>query len=120
MVLMHPDLTEQQFLHKAGAKSGYAKQMFTDMYNSITSELIDVISEFERFYSFEYKTFEGYLYKKYNFEEEVILDLTKVMKENPNCRLYRKDEHSYGKYEIASFTTSDTMRDRITEILLTN
>ena len=120
MVLMHPDLTEQQFLHKTGAKSGYAKQMFTDMYNSITSELIDVVSEFERFYSFEYQTFEGYLYKKYNFEEEVIMDLTKVMKENPNCRLYRKEEHSYGKYEIASFTTSDTMRDRITAILLTN
>jgi hypothetical protein len=118
MVLIHPILTEEKFLDMAGAREGYAKQMFTDMFRNITSELIDVMYEYDKFYAFEYQTFEGYLYRKYNLDEGLIKELKKEIKKNPNCKLYRKEEHSYGKYEIASFTTSDTMVGRVSKMLL--
>ncbi len=119
MVLIHPDLTEKNFLKKTGAKDGYAKKMFTEMYQSIISERIDVIAEYKKFYSVEYGTLEEYLYKKYNLEVESIEELMEALEENKECRLYRKDQNSYGNWEISTFMNSETMFDRITEILLT-
>lgn len=119
MVLMHPDLTEKNFLKKTGAKDGYAKKMFTEMYQSIISERIDVIAEYKKFYSAEYGTLEEYLYKKYNLEVESIEELMEALEKNKKCRLYRKDQNSYGNWEISTFMNSETMFDRITEILLT-
>ncbi|QQY31749.1 MULTISPECIES: hypothetical protein [Bacteroidota] len=116
---MHPDLTEKNFLKKTGAKDGYAKKMFTEMYQSIISERIDVIAEYKKFYSVEYGTLEEYLYKKYNLEVESIEELMEALEENKECRLYRKDQNSYGNWEISTFMNSETMFDRITEILLT-
>ncbi|OJZ07796.1 MAG: hypothetical protein BGP15_15660 [Sphingobacterium sp. 40-24] len=119
MVLMHPDLTEKNFLKKTGAKGGYAKKMFTEMYQSIISERIDVIAEYIKFYSAEYPTLEEYLYKKYNLEIESIEELMEAIEKNKDCRLYRKDQNSYGNWEISTFMNSETMFDRITQILLT-
>lgn len=118
MVLMHPELTESVFLGKAGAKSGYARKMFTEMYQSIISERIDVIAEYKKFYSIEYPTFEEHLYKKYNLDIELINELVEAVNQNPDCKLYRKDQNSYGNWEISTFINSETMFDRVNEILL--
>lgn len=118
MVLMHPNLTKEKFIKYCGAKEGYASRMFIDMYNSITSERIDLLDEYKKFYAFEYESFENFLYKKYNLDKETIGTLLKTMNKNKECRLYRKDRYSYGNYGIGQFMTSDTMIDRISKVLL--
>jgi hypothetical protein len=92
--------------------------MFSRMYDSVTSELINVDEEYEKFYSFEYASIEHFLYRKYNLRTEHIEKLMKERKNNPDCVLYRKDDNSYGDYGIAQFTFSDAMGDRIIEILM--
>lgn len=115
---MHPDLTEETFIKKAGAKKGYALKMFSDMYQSITSEKIDVVQEFEKYYSSEYKSFPNFLFKKYNMKVKLIKQIMDAMEENPKCKLYRKEQNSHGDWGISTFMLSDTLEERITKILL--
>jgi hypothetical protein len=60
LLLVNKKLTKEIFLAKTGALDGYSLNMFSRMYDSITSELIDVEREFEKYYSFEYKSFEQF------------------------------------------------------------
>jgi hypothetical protein len=89
-----------------------------DRFDSITSELIDLEKEFEKYYSFEYNSIEQFLWKKYNIKEEYILELMEEKKNNPDCKLFRKDELSYGDDSIAQFTFSDPIYQRIIDILM--
>ncbi len=118
-LLINKNLTKNIFIEKTGAKSGYSLNMFSRMYDSITSELIDVEWEYKKFYSFEYKTLEQYLYRKYNIKEEYIIELMEVRRSNPDCVLYRMDELSYGgNGDLNTFAFSETMFERISEILM--
>ncbi len=117
LLLVNKNLTKEIFISKTGAKDGYSLNMFSRMYDSVTSELVDVDKEYEKYYSFEYKSLEQFLYRKYNLKREHIEELMKVRKTNPDCILYRKDDSSYGDYSISQFTFSDTMYDRVIEIL---
>jgi hypothetical protein len=40
-----------------------------------------------------------------------------LVREDSSCRIYRKDDHSSGDY-IFDFAFSDTLYDRITNVLL--
>ena len=115
--LINPQLTEEKFLEIVGAKSGYSLDMFSRIYQSIFSELIDVEKEYEKYYSYEYETFVAYLYKKYNLEVDAIDRLLKLRDEYPDSRVFRKEDHSYGDYQIPNFLEADQMRDKIFEIL---
>lgn len=115
--LLNSKLSKEIFLEIVGAKKGYSLNMFTRIHNSIYSELIDVENEYEKYYSFEYETFEIYLFKKYNLETKAIKKLIKKKNKYPHCRIYRKDDHSYGDYNIPQFITSETMYKRITKLL---
>ncbi|MEC4086234.1 hypothetical protein [Myroides odoratimimus] len=115
--ILNPNLTKEYFLIKVGARDGYAKNMFSRIYDCIFSELIDVEEEYEKYYSFEYESFAYYLYKKYNLKVEDIEELIHQINTFPNCRIYRKDDHSYGDYKVPQFITSEIMYDRIIKIL---
>lgn len=118
LILVNKNLTKEIFIERTGAKDGYSLNMFSRMYDSITSELIDVDKEYEKYYSFEYESMEHFLYRKYNLKEKYIVELMEARKNNPNCSLYRKDDNSYGDYGIAQFTFSDTMYDRVMDIIM--
>lgn len=118
LMLINNKLTKEIFLKMAGAKEGYSLAMFSRMYDSITSELINVDLEFEKYYSFEYESLEQFLYKKYNIRADYINELMKERKFNPECGLYRTDDHSYGDYGIAQFTFSDIMFERVMNLLM--
>jgi hypothetical protein len=117
-LLMHKNLTKVIFLEKAGVASGFSYEMFSHMYDSITSERINVDKEYQDYYSFEYPSLEAFLYKKFNIKAEWIDKLVKKRKKNPECILYRKDDYAYGDYGLAQFTFSDTLYKRIIKILL--
>jgi len=117
LLLINKNLTKEIFLEKSGAQSGYSLNMFSRMYDSVTSELINVDLEYKKFYSFEYESIEQFLYRKYNIRGEYIDELMQFRKDNPDCILYRKDDNSYGDYGIPQFMFSESMYDRIIEIL---
>lgn len=117
LLLINKHLTKEIFIEKAGVQDGYSLKMFSRMYDSVTSELIDVDEEYKKYYSFEYNSMEKFLYRKYNLKEEHIIELMEERKNNPDYVLYRKDDNSYGNYGITQFSFSDTMYDRVVEIL---
>lgn len=117
-LVINRNLDKNQFLRLTGAESGFSKEMFTKIYESIFSELIDAETEFEEYYSFEYKDLETYLFKKYNLNAKDVEDLTSLLKSNSDYKLYRTHVYSYGDYQIPQFITSETMYDKIVQILL--
>lgn len=117
LLLINKNLKKEIFLEKAGAQSGYSLNMFSRMFDSVSSELINVDLEYEKYYSFEYESMEQFLYKKYNVRGKHIKELMQFRKDNPDCILYRKDDNSYGDYGIPQFMFSESMNDRIIEIL---
>jgi hypothetical protein len=119
LLLINKNLTKELFLQKAGVTKGYAYEMFSSMYDSIHSELINVKEEYNKYYSFEYPTPEDFLYKKLNIKWEHIETVIKQMKKNPDYILYRKsDDYSHGHYGLTQFTFSETMYKRVEKILL--
>lgn len=117
-LLLNRNLTKKIFLDKSGVKEGYSYIMFSKMYDSIFSELIDLDYEYEKYYSFEYTSLKEFLYKKYNLNEEDITELLEERRKNPACGLYRKDDNSYGDYGLAEFSFSEVMYERIINILM--
>ena len=117
LLLINKELTKEIFIEKTGVGDGYSLRMFSKMYDSITSQLIDVEEEYKKFYSFEYDSIQKFLLIKYNLREEHVKVIMEERKYNPDYILYRKEEYSYGDYGIAQFAFSDTMYDRIMEIL---
>ncbi len=118
ILLINKNLTKEIFIERTGVKDGYSLSMFSRMYDSLTSELIDVDEEYKKYYSFEYESMELFLYRKYNLNTKDIEELLEERNNNTECLLYRKDDNSYGDYGIAQFTFSDTMYDRVMEILM--
>ena len=119
ILVINKNLTKDIFLGKAAVKeSGFAKEMFSRMYDSIFSELIDLEREYEKYYSKEYEKFEVFLYKKYNLEAEGIEALMDLKAKNDDYKIYKMEDYSYGDYSLGQFTFSETIYDRIMNILL--
>lgn len=116
-LVINPNLCEEKFLEIVGAKRGYSVQMFSRIHRSIYSELIDIENEYNKYYICEYNNFENFLYKKYNIPSEDIKKLLKKIKKYPHCKIFKKDDHSYGDYSIPQFIESETMYKRIFKIL---
>lgn len=120
LFLIHKKLNKKIFVAKVGAKTGHSVNMFSRMFDCIFYELINVDSEFKKYYKFEYKSLDNFLYKKLNIDEDSISLLMKVRKKNPDCILYRKPDSVGGYYNLIQFAFSETLNERITNILLLN
>ena len=116
--LINKELTRDLWLRKSGAQRGYSMDMFSRMYDSIFSELIDVEREYTKYYSFEYTKLEQFLYKKYNLSPEDIEEIMELRKANPDYSLFKKDDYSYGDYGIMHLAFSESMIDRVTDMLI--
>ncbi len=62
ILLINKNLTKEIFIAKAGANAGYAYNMFSRIYDSIESELINLDIEYNKYYSFDHSTLEHFLY----------------------------------------------------------
>ena len=119
LIVINENLTKEVFLDKAMTKEGsFARDMFERMYDSLFSELIDLRQEYKKYYALEYERFEAFLYKKYNLEPDDIEAILRVENESEDYTIYKKDDFAYGDYGIAQFCFSETMSERILNLLL--
>ncbi len=117
ILVLNGKLTKDSFLKEVGASKGYAKEMFERVYDSIHSELIDLIEEYELYYSKEYPSFEHFLFRKMNISEKDIIEMIKFKNEKSYRKIFRSDDGSTGDYGISTFIYSEEVRDRIMKII---
>ena len=118
LIVVNRNLTKEYFLNKAGAESGYAKDMFSRIYDSIfaEAEAIDVV--FDKYYKEEYGDIETYLYHKYCIETNDIKEILDFKNSNIDYVIYDFAELDYGDSNTVVFAFSDDMYERITDMLL--
>jgi hypothetical protein len=118
MFFIHKDMDRDKFLLAAGATKGYARDMFSRLYDAFASEKIDVIEEYETFYRVEYETLGHYLYHRWNMTAETAMEIVTTVNEQPDLRFFRRVERSYAGNQLRRFMTEDLMFARIKKILL--
>lgn len=118
MVVVNKDINKEYFLNRAGAKAGYAKSMFSRIYDSIFSEAINLEDVFERYYAIEYKDIYEFLYNRYCLSRTIVNKIRELKQNNADNVIIAFDELNYGDPGIVEFAFSESMYDRITQILL--
>lgn len=120
LMVVNRNLTLDKFLQRAGAEQGYAKKMFTEMYNSIFSECHYVEDEYDKYYKEEYQDLPQYLRKRYQMEKEDIRSLLAEKAQNPEYTIIAYDSLTYGSDGVDSLMFEDKLAQRIKDILLLN
>jgi len=65
-VMIDKNINKDIFLEKVKVKSGtFADDLFSRVYDSLFSELINLEEEFEKYYSIEYESIKHFLYHKF-------------------------------------------------------
>lgn len=100
------------FLAKAGVKSGYAKEMFGNIYDSIFAEAEDVKSLYEKYYSNEYSDLEHFLEMRYSIPKDCIQEYSDAC-ESDMYRLIDFNSLSYGGNGINDFFANEEWKMRI-------
>ena len=118
LIVINKNLTKEFFLNKAGAESGYAKDIFSRIYDSIftEAEIVDVV--FLEYYKEEYNDIETYLYCKYCIDMDDVKEIMELKNSNTDYVIYDFAELNYGNSNIVEFAFSDDMYERITDMLL--
>ena len=118
MYVMHKEMNKEQFLSASGAAKGYANDMFSRMYDALTTESVDLADEYETYYQLEYENFFSFLYRKYNLTGKQVESTQEILSGDPDLRLYKKLEYCYDGSELRRFMSEEPMEDRITKILI--
>ncbi len=118
LIVVNRNLSKDYFLSRAGALHGYAKDMFSRIYDSIISEAERVEDILKEFYSDEYEKIEDFLYFKYCINREDVDKIMQLVNSNENYILYDFDELNYGDSGAVIFAFSSDMYERIINILL--
>lgn len=117
LILANSSLNKDVFCKKAGANTGYAKDIFSRIYDSIFSEAEDVIECFNNYYVVEYNTFEDYLLNKYSIANDKVHEIIDTLHSHP-LKLYDVDTLFYGDSAIYDFWSSDNMINRILDLIV--
>lgn len=101
-----------EFLTMAGVNNGYAKEMFSTIYDAVFSEAKDVVEMYEDYYVNEYKNFEHFLSMHYSIPSNIVKKFVKV-KNEASHRLIDFDALSYGGDTVSGFVMSDDFIERM-------
>ncbi len=118
LILVNRNISKDYFLNRAGAVGGYAKDMFSRIYDCIFSEAESVEEIYLRYYKDEYDDIGSYIYHKYCIGSESLQHILDLKASNDNYVLYDFDELNYGDSSSIVFAFSEDMYERITNILL--
>ena len=118
LMVVNRNLTLDIFLQRAGAERGYAKKMFTEMYNSIFAECHRIEEEYEKYYKEEYKDICQYLRKRFQIAHDDIKSLMEFKAQNPEYTIIAYDSTTYGSDGVDSLMFEDKLAQRIEDILL--
>lgn len=120
LITVDRGLTKEEFLHRSGTKSGYAKKLFEIIYDAIFSEAEDLRESFEKYYSVEYDSFLDYLRREFCLPRAEIEDINKVLsKGGENVTVIRWPQLNYGENGISDFIFSDELYEDFSTILCT-
>ncbi|MFH1900987.1 MAG: hypothetical protein ABIK26_01900 [Candidatus Omnitrophota bacterium] len=118
-IIFDKRITRNRFIKRAKVKkNSFSGKLMGRIYDCLTSELVDVLEEYKKFYSLEYEAFEEFLYKKYNLDNETLQLILDKLKESKSLVLYHKKEYTYGDYSLEPFILSETMIKKIEKILI--
>lgn len=117
IMVVNRNLTKDYFLDKAGIRGGYAKDMFSRIYDSIFSESEDLVDSYEKYYSQEFDSLELMLEKKYNVPKETVDKFVQDLQENADYTLINFDSLSYGE-NIDNLFSSGVFDKRFDKLLL--
>jgi hypothetical protein len=115
--LANKNLTEEEFLHRCGARTGYALSEFKRFYAILFSEAENVSDIYSSYYYMEFASLAEYLYNKVCMPRDVVDAFTAEIKQKPDLILWEVDQLSYGGYDN-QFLFSDEYYDRFDKILL--
>lgn len=118
LIVVNKKISKEHFLYCAGVHSGYAKDMFSRIYDSIFSEAELVDEILSKYYADEYDNIEDFLYVKYCIDRDCVDEIMKLVNSNEDYVLYDFEELNYGDSGAISFAFSSDMYERITNILL--
>lgn len=115
-IILEKDYNEQTFLKRAKLKkNSFAWNLMRRIYRCLTSEVVNVIYEYKRYYAREYDTFEKFLYKKYNLDSEFIETLLGNL--TGKNLLYFRKKYVSGDYAIEQLIFSDEMKQKIIKLI---
>ncbi|MCR5568783.1 MAG: hypothetical protein K6G31_05860 [Paludibacteraceae bacterium] len=121
LILVNKYISRDYFLNSVGAENGFSRKLFSELYDSIFAESIDICDMFKNYYKKEYKTLTDFLIKKYNFEKDVAEQINAKIygiKGKPIYTLRTYKPLDYGDNGADSFLFGETIGDRIKKILL--
>ena len=117
IMVVNRNLTKDYFLDKAGIRGGYAKDMFSRIYDSIFSESEDLVDSYEKYYCQEFDSWGLMLEKKYNVPKETVDMFIQDLQENADYTLIGFDSLSYGE-NIDNLFSSGVFDKRFDQLLL--
>ena len=117
IMVVNRNLTKNYFLDKAGIRGGYAKDMFSRIYDSIFSESEDLVDSYEKYYSQEFDSLGLMLEKKYTVPKENVDMFIQDLRENADYTLIDFDSLSYGE-NIDNLFSSGVFDKRFDQLLL--
>ena len=104
--------TKEEFLEKAGAKEGYSKEMFGELYDGIFAEALDVVELYRSYYVNEYKNFDHFLSMHYSIPSKYLKMFGGVY-DDEDYRLIDFDSLNYGGDGVSGFMLSDELTIRM-------
>ena len=117
IMVVNRNLTKDYFLDKAGIRGGYAKDMFSRIYDSIFSESEDLVDSYEKYYSQEFDSLGLMLEKKYNVPKENVDMFIQDLRENADYTLIGFNSLAYGE-NIDNLFSSGVFDKRFDQLLL--
>ena len=117
IIIVNKNISLDIFLKKCGAKTGFAKNMFTHLYNSIFAESTNIVEEFDEYYKIEYNSLQNYLHRRYAVPKNKAKNIVKTKESNPNYTIISYDALSYGMENNDNFLFGEILYNRIMDIL---
>ncbi len=117
LIFAHKDLTEEYFVEKSGAVSGYAKELFQRIYKSLLSESMDVQYLYNTFYRTEFKGMKEFLTGYYQLEPKYADEIVDILNNRKELRLYDYNPLSTGE-SFDDFITSEDVYERFEKLVM--
>lgn len=120
LLIVDKGLSKKEFLHRAGAKKGYSKQLFGMIYDSIFSESEDLKDSFERYYSCEYSSFTEFLRREFSLPRQIAKDFGEATESHDKVTVLRWSQLNYGDTGVADLVFSDEIYNTFKNAICSN
>lgn len=117
IMVVNKKITKKYFLDKAGIQRGYAKDMFSRLYDSIFAESENLIDSYERYFRQEFSTLEEMLEKKYDIPHDIAYQFSDDLAESQDYTLICFDSLAYGE-NTENLLSSGVLNERLDKLLL--